>query len=742
MQIDKKKENELLIKKYRKLLKKAKPHLREGDTKRIRKAFMFAVNAHKNQRRRSGEPFIFHPIAVATIVTEEVGLGTTSIISALLHDVVEDTEWNLKDIEERFGKKVSRIIDGLTKLKTSTSRSVVTSLQAENFKKMLLTISEDIRVVLIKITDRLHNMRTLDSLPKHKQQKIKSETEYLYAPLAHRLGLYTIKSELEDLSLKYANPEMYAFIKKKLEDTQVIRDKFIRNFKKPIEKKLKQQDFKFKIKGRIKSITSINNKMKKQDVTFEEVYDLFAIRIILEIPNDSKEEEKRICWYTYSSVTDIYTPNQMRMRDWISNPRPNGYESLHGTVMSDAGQWVEIQIRTTRMDDIAEKGYAAHWKYKEKGVSRHKDEHALDLWIGQVRESFENNELSAIEFLDDFRDNLFDKEVNIFTPKGDVKTLRKGATVLDFAFAIHTEVGARCLGAKVNGKIASLNYQLENGDQVEILTGSQPKANEDWLKIITTSTARSKIKSYLKEDRKKMSEMGKEIIQRKLKHIKEDFNNINLNRIIDFFSLKTESDLFYKVGVGEINATQIKKFKDAIPVPELRKGKYQSVNESKTEVKKEKKRKSDDILLIGENKDHFDYSYASCCNPISGDSVMGYITISKGIKVHRTDCPNVVNLVAKYGERVIKVAWTSTLSKEFEVCLNIEGTDRLGLTRDVTEAISSQLNINMTLVHLAINHSVFSGNVTLSVKDANEVNNIIEVLKAIEGVIKVSRIES
>ncbi|GAB4338477.1 MAG: RelA/SpoT family protein [Flammeovirgaceae bacterium] len=746
MEIDENKEKKILLNMYRSLLRKAKPVIKdETDAKLIRKAFKFAVYAHRDQRRKSGEPYIYHPIAVAMICVDEIGLGVTSIISALLHDVVEDTEYKLEDIEREFGKKVAKIIDGLTKIST-TSNNKSFSVQAENFRRMLLTIAEDTRVVLIKIADRLHNMRTLDSMSRDKQLKIMAETEYIYAPLAHRLGLYNIKSELEDLALKYSDKEAYEEISKKLEETQASRTRFIRSFVRPIERELKKQSFDFTIKARTKSIRSIYNKMKNQKIPFEEIYDIFAIRIIFD---SHKEEEKYNCWKIYSIVTNFYTPNVKRLRDWISVPKANGYESLHTTVMSPNGKWVEVQIRSQRMDDIAEKGYAAHWKYKEGAINKQNIEIGIENWLNKVREILEANDLDAIEFMNDFRSNLFDHEVYVFTPKGELKVLPAKATVLDFAFEIHSEVGAKCVGAKINGKLVPLNQELQNGDQIEILTANKFKVNEGWLKFATTSKAKAKIKEELKEEKKKVGTLGKEIILRKIKQLKLEFNEAVLREMMEYFKVPSELELYYRVGAGIIEHNEIKRFKDS----ELEnKNQLKVINQDDVSaLKKEIKKKGyngQDELVIGDNTKETNgivFHLASCCNPIPGDDVFGFITINNGIKVHRTNCSNAVALMANYGYRIIKARWANGLSnknqetKAFGVALHLEGADRIGLINDVTKIISEQMKVNMKSINFNTQNSIFKGNIDLEVKDKEEVLTLINKLKEIDGIINVTR---
>lgn len=725
-------ERKEIIRRYRRLLRKAKPILKEGDAKLIKKAFYTSMEAHSGMRRKSGEPYIFHPLEVAEICISEIGLGTTSIISALLHDVVEDTDYEIEDIDRLFGSKVARIIDGLTKI--SGVFEYGSSQQAENFRKMLLTLSDDVRVILIKLADRLHNMRTLESMPRNKQLKIANETIYLYAPLAHRLGLYAFKSEMEDLYLKYSEAEVFKEITQKINTTKDARTKFIRSFIKPIKDNLQKLNVEYEIKGRPKSVHSIWNKMKKQSVPFEEVYDLFAVRIILDVPY---ELEKSLCWQVYSFVTDYYQPNPDRLRDWISIPKANGYESLHTTVMSDKGQWVEVQIRTKRMDEIAEKGYAAHWKYKDGSNSS--DETGLEMWIAKVREILEQNDGSAIEFIDDFRSNLYSDEVFVFTPKGDLITLPSGATALDFAFDIHTEVGSHCLGAKVNQKLVPLNFKLKNGDQVEILTSSKQKPNESWLQYVVSSKAKSKIKDALKEARKSYIDEGREIVKRKLKQLKMEYHQENLDKIASYFNVKTVPDLLYLVGVGKIDHSQIKSFKKVSK--ESSEGKEVDNVRGVEERLKSSKTKDTDLILLGEDLNVVDYKFSKCCNPIPGDDVFGFITVSDGVKIHRTTCPNAAELLSKYGYRIIKAKWASSRKHSFEASLTIIGTDRIGLVSDVTNVISSELKVNMRSLAINTEGGIFEGNIQLYVEDTNHIDVLTKKLEQVQGVVKVSRLD-
>jgi len=738
IQVDVEGERKEILKRYRRLLRQAKPVLKPGDTKLIKKAFSVSQEAHKEMRRKSGEPYIYHPLEVALICVEEIGLGTTSIVAALLHDVVEDTDWELEDIEREFGFKVMTIIDGLTKI--SGVFDYGSSQQAENFRKMLLTLSDDVRVILIKLADRLNNMRTLQSMPRHKQLKIASETMYLYAPLAHRLGLYAIKSELEDLYLKYTDTETYTDIAQKINESKTIRNKFIKSFLQPIEDELIRQKFNFVIKGRPKSVYSIYSKMKKQGIPFEEVYDLFAIRIILD---SDLENEKADCWQVYSIVTDFYHPNPDRLRDWISTSRSNGYESLHTTVMSNTGQWVEVQIRSARMDEIAERGYAAHWKYKERDSSS-KSATGLDDWISQVRGLLESNDGSAIEFMDDFRGNLFHEEVFVFTPKGDLKVLPFGSTALDFAFEIHTEIGAKCIGAKVNQKLVPISHKLKNGDQVEILTSNKQKPTEDWLNNVVTSRAKAKIKDALREDKKSAILDGKEIVQRKLKQMKMEFNSEAVDKLRAYFELKTANEFYYRLGKGIIDPTSIKSFKIFKENQKLKsKAIQEKVKDESTFTKEIKSLKGPDHdqLLIGEDMDVVDYILAKCCNPIPGDDVFGFVTINEGIKIHRTSCPNALELLSNHGNRVIKARWTSHKEIAFLAGLRIIGTDRVGLINDVTKVISNELKVNMRSITVDSDGGIFEGIIKLYVHNTEHLDELMKNLSQVDGIQKVTRFD-
>jgi len=720
-----------ILKRYRALLRASKSTLQKGDKRMIRKAFDMALESHKDMRRKSGEPYIYHPIAVAQIAAEEIGLGTTSIVCALLHDVVEDTDMTLDDIEREFGKKVAKIIDGLTKI--SGVFDTNSSLQAENFRKMLLTLADDVRVILIKLADRLHNMRTMEFMPRDKQLKLSSETVYLYAPLAHRLGLYAIKSELEDLSMKYMERETYQFIKNKLNEKKAEREKFIRDFIEPVKKVLEGQDLVADIFGRPKSIHSIWNKMKKKSIPFEEVYDLFAIRVILD---STPENEKADCWKAYSIVTDLYRPNPDRLRDWISSPKANGYESLHTTVMGPRGQWVEVQIRTTRMNEIAEKGFAAHWKYKESS-----SDSGLDQWVQKVRDMLKNPDSNALEFLDDFKMNLFSDEIFIFTPKGALIQLPLNATALDFAFEIHTDVGASCIGAKVNHKLVPLSYKLQNGDQVEVITSNKQTPKEDWLNFVVTAKAKAKIKSALKEEKRKVAEDGKEILERKLKSLKITYNSENIHKLSYYFKLPSTQDLFYNVAKGLIDMKDLKEYQASEKVIENKP--QDKIDPDQVQgLMRNIKAKDTDMLLIGEDLQKIDYKLANCCNPIPGDDVFGFVTVSDGIKIHRTNCPNAAKLMANYGYRIVKARWTNQQELAFLTGLRITGIDDVGLINKLTTVISHDFKVNMRSITVDSDNGIFEGSIMVYVNDTEHLDNLIKRLKTVNGVTGVNRFDT
>ena len=729
--IDLEAEKKEILKRYRALLRACRSTMQKGDKRMIRLAFDMALQSHQNMRRKSGEPYIYHPIAVAQIAAEEIGLGTTSIVCALLHDVVEDTDITLDDIEREFGKKVAKIIDGLTKI--SGVFDYNSSLQAENFRKMLLTLADDVRVILIKLADRLHNMRTMEFMPREKQLKISSETVYLYAPLAHRLGLYTLKSELEDLSMKYMEPVTYKFIAQQLNEKKAERENFVKGFIAPIKDILIEQGLDADVYGRPKSIHSIWSKMRKKNIPFDEVYDLFAIRIIL---NSKPENEKSDCWKAYSIVTDLYHPNPDRLRDWISSPRANGYESLHTTVMGPRGQWVEVQIRTTRMNEIAEKGFAAHWKYKEEP----NNDSGLDQWIQKVRELLSNPEANAFDFLDDFKMNLFSDEIFIFTPKGSLIQLPVNATALDFAFEIHTDIGASCIGAKVNYKLVPLSYKLQNGDQVEIITSSKQSPKEDWLHFVVTAKAKSKIKSSLKEEKRKIAENGKEILERKLKSLKVTYNSDNLYKLAYFFKFPSTFDLFFNVAQGKIDVKQLKEFVASEKIIENKPERLEYVPNE--QLNKKVKGDDSDTLLIGEDLQKLDYKLSTCCNPIPGDDVFGFVTVGDGIKIHRTTCPNAAKLMANYGYRIVKAKWNSQKELAFLTGLQITGIDDVGLINKITTVISSDFKVNMRSITVDTDDGIFEGSIMVYVNNTNHLDNLIIKLREVVGVSSVTRFDS
>lgn len=732
LKIDIEAEKKEILKRYRALLRASKSTLQKGDKKEIRKAFEMALESHKDMRRKSGEPYIYHPIAVAQIAAEEIGLGTTSIVCSLLHDVVEDTEISLEDIEREFGKKAAKIIDGLTKIAGVFDYN--SSLQAENFRKMLLTLADDVRVILIKLADRLHNMRTMDFMPRQKQLKIASETIYLYAPLAHRLGLYAIKSELEDLAMKYLEPDTYKYIANQLNEKKAERNLFIKTFVEPIHGLLADQGLIANIYGRPKSIHSIWNKMKKKNIPFEEVYDLFAIRIILD---SAPEHEKADCWKAYSVVTDLYRPNPDRLRDWVSSPKGNGYESLHTTVMGPKGQWVEVQIRTQRMNEIAEKGFAAHWKYKESS-----NDNGLDQWILKVREMLNNPEANALDFLDDFKMNLFSDEIFIFTPKGSLLQLPLGATALDFAFEIHTDVGAKCIGAKVNHKLVPLSHKLSNGDQVEIITSSKQVPKEDWLNIVVTAKAKSKIKSSLKEEKRKIAEDGKETLERKLKSLKITYNTDNINKLTYYFKLQSNQDLFIAIANGKIELKDLREYLNSEKEIENRGNDFKNDGKNIEALLNKVKGPESDILLIGEDLQKIDYTLAACCNPIPGDDVFGFVTVSEGIKIHRTNCPNAAQLMANYGYRIVKAKWNGQQELTFLTGLHIIGIDDVGLINNITKVISNDFKVNMRSITVDTNDGIFDGSIKVFVNDKEHLDNLIKNLLEVNGVTGVTRFDA
>ena len=720
--------NRQIAREYKNLLKVSYQTLNENDKDLIRNALDIAIDAHKDQYRKSGEPYIFHPISVAKIVAEKIGLDANSIAAALLHDVVEDSEYNIEKIKSVFGEKIARIVEGLTKI-SKLKKDKILSIQSENFRKMLLTLNDDVRVILIKIADRLHNMRTMDSMSYEKQIKISSETLYIYAPIAHRIGLYEIKSELEDLSLKYTDSDTFNKIKDSLEKTKDDQNLYIRNFARKISDKLKSEDISFKINGRSKSIFSIREKMIKKNIAIDEVYDRFAVRIIY---NSNNKNEKLIAWKIYSIVTDVYRPNPTRLRDWISNPKTNGYEALHITVVGPRKRWIEVQIRSERMHEIAERGYAAHFKYKQGD----EQESGLEDWLNKLKDVLENQESNAIDFVEDFKLNLYSNEIFVFTPEGDLKSLPKGASALDFAFAVHTDLGLKTRGIKVNGKIVPLNFRLKSGDQVQVIKSTNSKPSASWLDYVETSRAKSKIRSALNENKKMIAEDGKEILRRKLKHLKISFTEDIIHKLQNFLNLPTSLDLFYGIGVGSIDNSELKNFAKSLDNSFI---KFFRRKSKKTSIKSLDPNKTYDQLVFGNGSEKLDYKLSVCCNPLPGDNVFGFLTINDGIKVHKSNCKNSLSLQSKFAYRILKAKWIDSSQYEFSSTIQIIGIDNLGLVNKITTIISENLNINMEKMSFDTEGDTFKGLITLKVKNKNIVDKLITRLKKIKGVDKVLR---
>lgn len=730
-------EKKEILRHYRALLRVLKTKLKPGDKILLRNAFEMAAEAHKTMRRKSGEPYILHPLAVAKICVEEIGLGIRSTICALLHDTVEDTDVTLEDINREFGIEIAKIVDGLTKI--STVMDANSSQQAENFKKILLTLTDDPRVILIKLADRLHNMRTMDSMKREKQLKISSETVYVYAPLAHRMGLYNIKTEMEDLAMKYMEPDTYKYIAQKLQDTKRERTRYINDFIRPLKAKLEATGLNFDIYGRPKSIHSIWNKIKKKGVSFEEVYDLFAIRIIVDSPASKEKED---CWKVYSIITDAYNPSPERLRDWLSNPKSNGYEALHTTVMGPQGKWVEVQIRTKRMNEIAEKGLAAHWKYKE-GAS---EESRFDQWFHQIREALSTQDSSSLDFLQDFKTSFLAEEIYVYTPKGDVKMLPTGATALDFAFSVHTAVGSKCIGAKVNHKLVPISYKLRSGDQIEIITSAKQKPNQEWLNFVVTSKAKTKIKDTLKEEKRNVAEEGKYILQRKLEGMNAAMSQSNLEELASFYKLNSSLDLLYDIAVKKIDLKELKEF--TVHGDKLQPPKPVKIHEEKQEAHDptarpvSKKDKEAELIIFGESSDKIMYTLANCCKPIPGDDVFGFITTGEGLKIHRTTCPNATRLMANYGHRVVKTKWAKNKEISFLTGLKIVGLDDVGVIHKITNLISGEMRVNISAMTIEAKDGIFEGNVKVFVHDKEELENLVNQLLSLPGIERVDRYDT
>lgn len=733
--LDEEQEKKEIVRHYRALLRALKPRLKKGDRELVRTAFEMAADAHKDMRRKSGEPYILHPLAVAQITVEEIGLGVRSAICALLHDTVEDTEVTLEDVEREFGTEIAHIVNGLTKISTVIDSNTSTT-QAENFKKILLTLADDPRVILIKLADRLHNMRTLDSMSREKQLKIASETVFVYAPLAHRLGLYIIKSELEDLAMKYTEQDKYREIARRLKETKRERTRYINEFIKPIKEVLQEEGFDFEIYGRPKSIHSIWNKIKTKGVQFEEVYDLFAIRIILD---SAVEKEKADCWKVYSIITDFYHPSPERTRDWLSNPKSNGYEALHVTVMGPNGKWVEVQIRSKRMNDYAEKGVAAHWRYKEGNQTV--QESKFEQWFTQIREILNSPDSNTLDFLADFKSNLFTEEIYVYTPKGDLKILPVGSTALDFAYSIHSAVGNKCIGAKVNYKLVPLSHKLRSGDQVEIITSNKQKPSDDWLNFVLTAKAKSKIKDALKEEKRKVAMDGKELLERKLDHMKVSASQYNINELVQFYKQPSPLDLYYQIAVRNIDLKELKQFHvlgDKLEPPKPVKLPEVVIEEPH---QKQPSKKDAELIIFGESSDKIAYKLANCCRPIPGDDVFGFITASEGLKIHRTNCPNAAQLLAHYGHRVVKTKWVKNREISFLTGLRIVGMDDVGVIHKITNIISGELKINIAGLTIESKEGLFEGLIKVFVHDKDELEELVTRLKGLDGIQSINRLE-
>ena len=723
-------EKKEIVRRYRALLRVLKPKLKTGDKELVRSAFEMAVEAHKTMRRKSGEPYIFHPLSVAMICVEEIGLGVRSTICALLHDTVEDTDITLEDIQREFGSEITKIIDGLTKISTVVDNN--TSQQAENFRKILLTLTDDPRVILIKLADRMHNMRTLDSMKREKQLKVSSETVYVYAPLAHRMGLYIIKTEMEDLAMKYIEPDTYHTIARKLADTKRERSRYINEFIKPVRERLDNPGFEYEIYGRPKSINSIWNKMKKKNVEFEEVYDLFAIRVIVDTPS---EMEKEACWKVYSFVTDMYNPAPERLRDWLSNPKSNGYEALHTTVMGPQGKWVEVQIRSKRMNEIAEKGLAAHWKYKEGGG----EEDRFDSWFSQIKEVLGTEDISSIDFLHDFKTSFLSEEIYVYTPKGDVKMLPIGSTALDFAFSVHSAIGSKCIGAKVNHKLVPISHKLRSGDQLEVITSNKQKPTEDWLSMVVTAKARNRIKDALKEEKRKISEDGKYFAEKKLLAIGAAMTHHNLEELAAFYKLPSVLDLFYQIAIKKINLKELSGFMvkgDKLELIRIKKPESEKAEQlsPKHEVKKDT-----ELIIFGESSDRIVYTLANCCKPIPGDDVFGFVSTGKGLIIHRTNCPNATRLLSSFGHRIVKTKWAKNKEISFLTGLKITGLDDVGVIHKITNLISGELRINISALTVEAKEGIFEGNIRLYVHDKDELDFLFVKLRELPGIQSVQR---
>ena len=732
MVIDSKVENKKIANQYKELLRISYQTLGDSDKKMIRLAFDMAVEAHGEQRRKSGEAYIFHPISVAKIVAEQIGLDATSICAALLHDVAEDTKLTLKDIEQLLGENVAKIVHGLTKI-SNLKKDKNISLQAENFRKMLLTLNDDVRVIIIKIADRLHNMQTMDAMPEYKQIKIASETLYIYAPLAHRIGLYNVKNELEDLSLKYTEPERYQSIKEKVEETKELQDEYIKSFTRFLGKELRKESLKFEIKGRSKSIYSIHRKMLTQNISFEKVYDKFAIRIIYK---SNQSDEKFLAWKIYSIITDNFTPNPTRLRDWISAPKSTGYEALHITVMGPSNKWVEIQIRSERMNEIAEKGYAAHYKYKQ---GNQKDI-GIENWLNRLREVLENNTGNAVDFVQDFKLNLYADEIFVFTPKGELKSLPQGSTALDFAFFIHSEIGKKTRGIRVNNRLVPLSKILKSGDQIEVITSENIKPTINWLDFVVTSRARSIIKSSINEEKKIRAIEGKEILRRKLKSLKLNQSEKTISQMLEYFKFKNVQDLHYRVAIGSVDNKELKEFAKSYQNKLLNFFKRRvKKKEDPSEKENQKYSERFDQIIFGKQKEKLTHSIANCCSPIPGDPIFGFVTSNEGIKVHHKECPNALSLQSNFAYRVISSKWVDSSSQEYNATLKLSGIDRKGIVNEVTKLISNNMSVDISKINFDSEDSYFTGLIHVSVPNKNVLTKLVQNLSKVNGIDEIIR---
>ena len=729
-------ENKILPKKiydlYEDLIDSSYQKISSKGQKIIYQALIIAYNGHDGQIRKSGEPYIHHPIEVAKIVAKDIGLDYVSIASAILHDVVEDTSITLDDLNESVGIEISRIVDGLTKIST-LKKNEDYSVQAENYRKMLLTLHNDIRVILIKTADRLHNMRTIDFLSKAKQDQMASESLYIYAPLAHRVGLYNIKNELEDLSLRILETQKYNLVKNKIDKEFVNQEKYVDSFKKLISTNLDDQKIKYSIIGRNKSIYSIHNKIQNKNISFNEVYDRFAIRIIYK---STPKNEKFIAWKIYSIITDHFTSNPTRLRDWITLPKTNGYEALHLTVVGPKNKWIEIQIRSERMNEIAEKGYAAHFGYKHKESNKSE----VDLWLNRLQEVLNHDNEHAVDFVEDFKLNFYSKEIYVFTPNGDLKSLKSGSSALDFAFHVHTDIGIKTRGSRVNGKLVPLSHTLKSGDQVEIITSENVKPNVNWLNFVETSKAKSKIKSSLNDEKKRISLDGKEILERKLRQLKIKLDDKVSGQMMKFFRINASNDLFYKIGNGSIDNKQIKSFAtDYNSYLGFFKRKIGSNNTKIDKISDSANLIKFDKLVFGKEKEMLKYSIANCCNPIPGDVVFGFVSVKEGIKVHKKDCPNSIVLRSNYAYRIIAANWIDSENHEFNAQIQISGIDDIGLINNITSLISNSMNVNMNRISFETNDGTFSGFISVEVKNRVILRKLLKKLSSIYGIEKVSR---